>query len=138
MRVKVRAVILEGRRLLVVREQRQGRPHVSLPGGRVNRWESVTDALVREIGEETGLAVEPGPLLYIAETTAPHRVEDLNLIFAATPNEWRGLDRLEFVDLDRLEGVRILPPILHEISRDAASGWSGNPRWLDNIWDPSA
>jgi ADP-ribose pyrophosphatase YjhB (NUDIX family) len=109
---------------------------VSLPGGRVKRWESVTDALVRDIEEETGLAVEPGALLYVAEVTAPHRIEDLNLIFAATPSEWRGLDGL--VDLDQLGGVRILSPILHEISRDAASGWSGNPRWLDNIWDPSA
>jgi ADP-ribose pyrophosphatase YjhB (NUDIX family) len=34
-----------------------------LPGGGVHHGEDPEDALVREFAEETGLAVEPGPLL---------------------------------------------------------------------------
>ena len=37
------------------------------PGGRIERGEGVRDALVREVREETGLAVEPGRLLGAGE-----------------------------------------------------------------------
>ena len=35
----------------------------SLPGGRIEPGETDAEALVREMREETGLVVEPGPLL---------------------------------------------------------------------------
>lgn len=40
-----------------------GEPAWSLPGGGVDFEESVIDAIVREVFEETGYHVEPGPLL---------------------------------------------------------------------------
>jgi ADP-ribose pyrophosphatase YjhB (NUDIX family) len=39
----------------------------SLPGGRVERGERLAEALRREIVEETGLFVHPGPLLAVVE-----------------------------------------------------------------------
>lgn len=67
MRVKVRAVIVCDGKLLVSRERRRGVEHVLLPGGRVQDGESITDALVREVAEETGLDVVPERLFYVAE-----------------------------------------------------------------------
>ncbi len=53
----------EGRLLLVQRANDPGRGRWSLPGGRVEPGEDDAAALVREMREETGLDVEPGPLV---------------------------------------------------------------------------
>lgn len=62
--------------LLVQRANPPGRGLWSLPGGRVERGESLYDALVREVHEETGLDVVCGPLVGWVEhiETARHFV----------------------------------------------------------------
>jgi ADP-ribose pyrophosphatase YjhB (NUDIX family) len=52
-----------GRLLLIKRGHEPGKGLWSLPGGRVEPGEKDTEALVREMREETGLAVEPGLLV---------------------------------------------------------------------------
>ncbi len=52
-----------GRLLLVQRGNEPGRGLWSVPGGRVEAGEDDAAALVREMAEETGLVVEPGPLI---------------------------------------------------------------------------
>jgi 8-oxo-dGTP diphosphatase len=52
-----------GRLLLIKRGHDPGAGLWSLPGGRVEPGETDAEALVREMREETGLVVEPGPLL---------------------------------------------------------------------------
>jgi ADP-ribose pyrophosphatase YjhB (NUDIX family) len=53
----------QGRILLIRRGHNPGRGLWSLPGGRVEPGEDDAAALVREMAEETGLAVRPGALV---------------------------------------------------------------------------
>jgi 8-oxo-dGTP diphosphatase len=52
-----------GRLLLIKRGHEPGAGLWSLPGGRIEPGETDTEALIREMTEETGLTVEPGRLL---------------------------------------------------------------------------
>jgi ADP-ribose pyrophosphatase YjhB (NUDIX family) len=134
MRVKVRAVILIDGHLVVSRERRRGIEYVLLPGGRVQRGESVTDALRREVEEEIGLEIEPKKLLYVTEVVGTHAVHDLNLIWLAEPRDPTGeIDDRLLVALDGDTITAVMPPIVEEIKTDAADGWSDTPRWLGNV-----
>lgn len=53
----------QGRLLLIRRGHPPGAGLWSLPGGRVEPGETDTEALIREMREETGLVVDPGGLL---------------------------------------------------------------------------
>jgi 8-oxo-dGTP diphosphatase len=74
-------------KLVVSRERRRGVEHVLLPGGRVQAGEAITEALVREVAEETGLDVLPERLLYVAEVVGSYGVHDLNLVWLAEPRD---------------------------------------------------
>jgi len=59
----VGAIVERGGKLLLVRQGGRW----MLPGGEVEPGESHAEALVRELDEETGLAVDPGPLRAVVE-----------------------------------------------------------------------
>jgi len=60
-----------GRLLLVRRANPPAQGTWSLPGGRVEPGELDSDALRREVAEETGLAVDPGRLVGTVERAGP-------------------------------------------------------------------
>jgi ADP-ribose pyrophosphatase YjhB (NUDIX family) len=53
----------QGRLLMIKRGHEPGAGLWSIPGGRIEPGETDAEALVREMFEETGLAVEVGPLI---------------------------------------------------------------------------
>jgi 8-oxo-dGTP diphosphatase len=131
--VRVRALMLYQRSIVVVRANRKGKTHLSLPGGRVKEGEGITDALVREIDEETGRSVKLGALVYVAEVRAPHRRHDVNLIFRALPTG--PADDLELVSLDGEQAGLVLPPVLDQVREDLKAEWPEGARWLGNLWN---
>jgi ADP-ribose pyrophosphatase YjhB (NUDIX family) len=65
--VRAQAVILDGDRILLVRHVSPGREYWVLPGGAVEPGETVQEATVREVREETGLCIDVERLLFIDE-----------------------------------------------------------------------
>lgn len=61
----------DGRLLTIRRGHPPDEGRWSLPGGRVEPGESDTEAVVRELAEETGLRVEPGSLIGQVERPGP-------------------------------------------------------------------
>ncbi len=68
----VAAVIFDGERVLLQRRDDNGR--WGLPGGGVEPGESVRDAIVREVREETGLEVEPLRLIGVYSDPVNHQI----------------------------------------------------------------
>jgi 8-oxo-dGTP diphosphatase len=71
--VAVSAVVRDpsGRFLLVLRSAAPDSGRWTLPGGRVEPGETLPEALVREVGEETGLAVRVVAEVGVLERAAP-------------------------------------------------------------------
>jgi ADP-ribose pyrophosphatase YjhB (NUDIX family) len=60
-------VVDQGRVLLVRRGTEPLKGHWSLPGGMLEVGESLTDGVIREVREETGLTVEPVELIELLD-----------------------------------------------------------------------
>jgi 8-oxo-dGTP diphosphatase len=72
-----------GRLLMVRRGTPPGRGLWTLPGGRVEQGETDSEAVVRELLEETGLRVQPGILIGFVQRPAPSGVYEIH-DYAAT------------------------------------------------------
>jgi 8-oxo-dGTP diphosphatase len=85
----VAALLRRGDHIVLVQEQRDGQEIWSIPGGGVERGELVTEALIREVREETGLRlVTVGPLAYLVNTTTERYPSTVVLTFECT--DWDG------------------------------------------------
>lgn len=131
MRVEVRALVTHNGGIVVNEERRHGRPRLSLPGGRVERWESIEEALVREVREELGVEVECGDFICAFEVVKRFHIQDLNVVFAATLKDPGDAAKLRFVDPAE-DGPPVFPPILESIRRTPAR--DNTDSWLGNVW----
>lgn len=75
MRLQLRVAAVGVHRGRVLLSRGPGDDFWALPGGRVERGESTTEALAREVHEELGVRVAPGRLLWVAESFFRYRDE---------------------------------------------------------------
>jgi len=115
------AVVRDGKVLVVRRARAPANGVFSLPGGVVETGETLHEAVVREIREETGLSIEPVALAGFRETIIRDKDDRVERHFVILPfaarwlagepvlndelSEWRWVDQDELASLPTTPGL---------------------------------
>jgi 8-oxo-dGTP diphosphatase len=115
--VAVGAVIIHDDKMLMIRRGKEpGKGLWSIPGGRVEHGEYLTDALQREVKEETDLDVSVDTLIGILEVVGdPHYViHDYSAALTGSTDARAGgdVDEVEWVALDDIPNRDCTPRFL--------------------------
>ena len=145
-RIRVAAVIVLDDRILLVRQAKAGTSYHLLPGGGVEPGESLGQALVREIAEETGMAVRLVKPLFISDTLAPDGSRHVvNLTFlcevvgvAAESSSERTIIGLDYATREALTTLDLRPPLARPLADAWASDFVDSCRYLGPLWTPDA
>lgn len=142
-RIRVAALILLDGQVLLVRHRKGHRSYHLLPGGGVEKGETLREALIREVAEETGLVAEIGRPLVINDTIDPAGTRHLlNITFAATvvggsltvdPTDHR-IEGLDLVDPSGLAVLDLRPPIAIELVAAIAAGDAFHATYLGPLF----
>jgi ADP-ribose pyrophosphatase YjhB (NUDIX family) len=141
-RVRVAAIVLRGDEILLVRHEKDGKVYYLLPGGGVDFGESLSDALAREVREETGLEVRPAEVVWLSDSIPPDRHRHIvNIWFLAeevggTLNcvpDHRVISA-EFHSLDSLNTLEFYPPLGPELVTLCRNGFLSKAPYLGNLW----
>jgi ADP-ribose pyrophosphatase YjhB (NUDIX family) len=121
------AVVREHRLLLVRRASRHGRGNWQLPGGFIEPDETMEQAVVREVEEETGVVSEVQAVLGLRSRYDPQSGNGMYVILLLTPirgepiADGREVDHAAYFSLDEIRQLSPLPPVNWEIAQRVLS-----------------
>ena len=121
------AVVLDGRLLLVRRCSRHGRGNWQLPGGFIEPDETIEQAVVREVKEETGVDAEVRAVLGLRSRYDADSGNGIYVVLLLRPMcgeplaDGREVDRAGYFALDEIRGLSPLPPVNWEIAQRVLS-----------------
>jgi 8-oxo-dGTP diphosphatase len=143
-RVRVGALMVVDGKIVLARHRAGKAIYHLLPGGGVGYRETVEEALVREVREETGLDASIVRPLFISDTIDPRGPRHvINLTFHATvrggeltdsPDDSR-VEAVDLVDPAHLSNLDLRPPVAAEILDALARGLDKAPaRYLGSLF----
>jgi len=133
-RIRVSVVLRWHGRILLIRHDKRGREHWLLPGGGVHAGETLTEALQRELAEETGIARDgvelpvEGPVA-IVDSISPERslwskhvvhvifAGELDGSLAEVSSDDEAVRGHRLFAPDELDGIALHPPIQRFLRR---------------------
>ena len=112
--IRVTGILIENDELLIVKQKLSDSRDWSLPGGRLERGETLEQGLKREFSEETGLNIEVVKLLYLCDVASSSNtvlhlsflVKKLGGEITLPTNEFDAnpIHDVKFVSIDELTG----------------------------------
>ena len=142
-RIRVAAIIMRGRSILLARHERDGTSYWLLPGGGVDYGETLEAALVRELKEEASLDIRVQRLVLVNDSIPPDQHRHIvNVCFTAEiiggklavgQDDTRLVD-MKFVSIARLPRLTFYPDIRETLVRSLDEDFSNAPGYLGNLW----
>ena len=131
--VRATALIVQNGKLLVTKDKDK----CYTIGGAIQVNERTEDAVVREVREELGVKAQAGQLAFVVENRFKedgvyyHNIEfhylvDLLEDAPLTMQEDEKMQHCEWIDLDKLEGIQLVPAFL----KTALPNWDGQLRHI--------
>lgn len=132
-KVRVGVVVLDAdNRLLLVSQNHN--PFWVLPGGTLEKGESISDCAIREIKEEANLNIALEALLYVSDFHPPGRHETVDLVFKGRllggmleRETTQNIDEIQFFTLEAVKAMACKPDIVFQkLLQD----------WTNQDWSP--
>ncbi|MBD3267613.1 NUDIX domain-containing protein [bacterium] len=141
-RNRVAVILIDDGKILLVKHEKNGREYWLLPGGGVDYGETLEQAAIRELKEESNLNVRIGDLLFISESIPDDKHRHvINYYFEGKVisgdmqvGEDTVLRDVQWNDISRLPHMTIYPNTVREILRWYESN-SIEKRSLGNRWE---
>lgn len=130
-RISAGGIVLDHGLILLVRYRgADGRSYLVGPGGGILGDESILDAVVREVWEETGLKVVPGKILFVEDLLSDrHRITKIWLLCSPSGGQLaqtagaleEGITEARWYRRDQLQHETVFPVGLSVIDWDSFS-----------------
>lgn len=140
--IKIRAAVIlqQDGKILLARHRRGNFEYWVIPGGTVEEGETASSAGVREIREETGLAIEILKLAFVSEvideSVGKHIIDFFFKGSIISGELKKGNDRrlaeLKLVPLCELDRLKFYPCITSELKEGLRTNFKGSAKYLGN------
>lgn len=140
-RIRTALLVVREGRLLLIQHRKNGESYWLVPGGGVEFGESLTEALAREILEETGCRVSrTGPLVFCHDTIAPDLSRHIvNLYFSGDLSgepvcgREENLTAVDWFRPEEIAGLDMRPPVQQQLTA-WLSGSLSDSSYIGPLW----
>lgn len=141
-RVRVGAVILRDRQVLMAEHEKDNKRYWLLPGGGMQHGETLEDTVRRELWEEAWLRVKPGRVLFVNDTITPdgsRHILHITVEASIVSGEPKlGIDhrvrQIAWLTVEQLQGITVYPNLREPLIDGIRNGFHNGAEYLGNSW----